>query len=163
MVELHNDEPCRLLILKPNSSMSWETNKKILIAMFAVNMVVGICFAMIGAWLILPFAGLEVLMVGAGMYYVYWKLNFTETIRVEAESLIVQKGVYYPKQTWRWQKSHTRLVRLPSKYRLSPPQLYLQHLNERIEIGDFLNREDKTRLWKSIVELGIPITTIARR
>lgn len=162
MVEIHSQTHSKLMVLMPNSSMSWQANKKILLAMLVVNLTIGISFAAIGAWMILPFAGLEILVVGAGMYYVCWKLNFKETIELQAESLCLQKGVYYPKQTWNWQASHTQLLAKPSKYRMSAPTLYLRHLNETIEIGHFLNREEKKRLRKNLVDWGIPLVTLSR-
>ena len=163
MIEIHDDEHRKLMVLQPNRSMSWQTNKKILLAMFIVNMVIGLSFAFIGAWMILPFAGLEILLVGIGMYYVCWKLNFKELIEVEAESFRLQKGVYYPKQTWEWQASNTRLLKQPSKYRMTAPKLFLKHLNETVEIGDFLNREEKKRLLNSLLDWGIPQTVLPRQ
>ncbi|NND00562.1 MAG: DUF2244 domain-containing protein [Gammaproteobacteria bacterium] len=160
MVEAHIDNSRKLLVLTPNKSMSWETNKKILLAMFVVNMLIGIAFAMRGAWLILPFAGLEILLVGAGMYYVSWKLNFQETIAIEDESLQVQKGVYYPKESWQWQTRNTLLLKQPGQYRLSPPTLFLKHLNETVEIGGFLCGSDKRTLRDHLNQLGIPTHTV---
>ncbi len=110
-----------------------------------------------GAWMVLPFAGLEVACVGAGMYYVSWKLNFKQIITMEHDSLIIQKGVYFPKQEWRWQRSATDLINTPSKYRMSPPKLQLKHRNESVEIGDFLNRDDKKCLKRELQDLDLPI------
>jgi len=142
--------------------MSWATNKKILLAMLAVNMVIGVAFALVGAWLILPFAGLEILLVGTGMYYVCWKLNFKETITIESQNFRLQKGVYYPKQDWNWQTSNTVLVSQASPYRLSPPTLFLKHLNEQIEIGQFLNRDEKKKLRDTLVSWGVPVSLLAK-
>lgn len=150
-----------LIVLSPNKSMTWETNKKILFGMFVVSMIIGISFASIGAWMILPFAGLETMMVGIGMYYVCWKLNFKETIQIEAESFILQKGVYVPKKIWQWQTSQISLLKQPSRYRMSAPTLFLKHLNQKIEIGEFLNREEKKELREHLIDIGIPVITLA--
>ncbi|MEM7358796.1 MAG: DUF2244 domain-containing protein [Pseudomonadota bacterium] len=155
MIEIQSNDTQHVLILEPNKSMSWQTNKKILLFMLFVNMLIGISFALVGAWMILPFAGLEIAAVAAGTYYVCWKLNFKEIITIEAESVILQKGVYYPKQTWHWQKSATRLLSRPGGYRQSPPDLYLKHLDETVEIGDFLNRKEKIRLRNGLNKVGI--------
>jgi Integral membrane protein len=167
MIEIqsnHSGEYKRqLIVLSPNKSMTWETNKKILIAMFAVSMMIGISFASIGAWMVLPFAGLEITLVGIGMYYVCWKLNFKQTITVEAESFTLQKGVYFPKQEWQWQASQTYLLKQPSRYRMSPPTLFLKHLNQKIEIGEFLNRTDKKELQEWLRNIGIGVTTLAAK
>ena len=137
--------------------MNWPQNRRILIAMFVVNMIIGIGFAMIGGWLILPFAGLEILAVGTGMYYVCWKLNFKHIVTVEAESFTLQKGVYFPKHEWRWQKSQTRLIRVAPRYRLSPPQLWLVNLNQRIELAEFLDRKDKKQAISWFEQQGIQV------
>lgn len=162
MVEAHTDKARTLMVLTPNKSMSWETNKKILFVMFAVNMAIGIAFAMQGAWLILPFAGLEILLVAIGTYYVCWRLNFQETIAIEGKALQLKKGVYYPKQVWQWQKRDTALLTQPSHYRLSAPTLFLKHLNETVEIGNFLTRTEKINLRDQLVKLGIPVITLAK-
>ncbi len=156
MVETHNNTSQTQIILSPNRSMSWESNKKILLAIFCVNLIVALAWTMMGACMVLPFAGLEVACVGAGMYYVSWKLSFKQIITIEQESLVVQKGVYFPKQEWRWQRSNTTLIHTPSRYRLSAPLLQLQHLNEVIEIGDFLNRDEKKELKQQFELLSIP-------
>ncbi len=162
MLEILDIEEGASIVLEPNKSMSWEGNRRILFAMFIVNMVIGISFAMIGGWLILPFAGLEILLVGIGMYYVCWKLNFKQVIKIQAESFTLQKGVYFPAEEWQWQTGATQLLKQPSQYRMSPPTLYLKHLNERIEIGDFLNREEKKDLVAWFKQQSIPVVVIER-
>lgn len=157
MVEIHIVGKQSQLIMSPNRSMSWQTNKKILIALFVVNMSIAASWAWMGAWMVLPFAGLEVLLVGIGMYYVSWKLSFKEILLVEEQSLILQKGVYFPKQEWRWQRDQTRLLRQESRYRLSAPTLKLQYLNQQEEIGQFLNRQEKKQVRRFIEQLGIPV------
>lgn len=112
-----------------------------------------------GAWMVLPFAGLEVLLVGLGMYYVSWKLSFKQVITLENDSFILQKGVYFPKQEWHWQRSQIRLIKTPNQYRMSAPKLQLQHLNQVVEVGDFLNRDEKKQLRELMVNLNIPLRT----
>jgi len=159
MVEAQKNNGGKRLLITPNRSMSWQTNKKILLCMFLMNMVIALGWAAMGAWMVLPFAGLEILLVGIGMYYVSWKLSFKEVIIVEADSLILQKGVYFPKHEWRWQRSNSSLVKEISRYRMSAPSLYLKHLNEEVEIGNFLNRTEKKVLREHLLELGIALYT----
>lgn len=162
MVEATQIDTRHTLLMTPNKSMTWETNRWILLVLFLVNMSIGIGFAMMGGWLILPFAGIEVALVGAGMYYVCWKLNFKHIVTVEAESLVLQKGVYFPKQEWHWQKSNTQLLRVPSHYRLSAPTLYLKHLNEVVEIAEFINRDEKKEIVAWFKQQNIPVIQVPR-
>lgn len=160
MLEVQTENNAHRLLMMPNRSMSWQTNKKILLAMFCLNMVVALAWTYMGAWMVLPFAGLEILLVGIGMYYVSWKLSFKQILTIEAESLILQKGVYFPKQEWRWQTTNTTLLRRASNYRMSAPTLWLSHLNERVEVGEFLNRTEKKELRQKLQELGVTIKNI---
>ncbi len=139
--------------------MSWQSNKKILLGIFCLNATIALAWTYMGAWMVLPFAGLEVLLVGLGMYYVSWKLSFKQVITLENDSFILQKGVYFPKQEWHWQRSQIRLIKTPNQYRMSAPKLQLQHLNQVVEVGDFLNRDEKKQLRELMVNLNIPLRT----
>jgi len=154
MVEMHTDGSKSTLVIRANRSMSWQTNKKILAAIFFVNTAIALGWTAMGAWMVLPFAGLEVFLVGLGMYYVSWKLSFKEIIIVEAKSLILQKGVHFPKQQWRWQRGETLLIKQPSRYRMSAPTLFLHHLNDKVEIGQAINRTEKKELREHLLKLG---------
>ena len=157
MVKIQKNEAGKQLVITPNRSMSWQTNKKILLCMFLVNMTIASVWASMGAWMVLPFAGLEIMLVGIGMYYVSWKLSFKEIITIEGDSLILQKGVYFPKHEWHWQCSNSALIKQTSHYRLSAPTLYLKNLNQEIEIGSFLNRAEKKVLREQLIALGIAL------
>ena len=150
------------LTLSPNKSMSWETNKKILFAMFLLNMSIAAGWVYMGAWPVLPFAGLEIALVGLGMYYVSWKLNFKEVLIIDSQSFVLQKGVYFPKQEWTWHKQDIKVIKIPSNYRLSPAQLVVASAEEEIEIGNFLNLEEKKRLVQELTNLHLPIQTVSR-
>jgi len=162
MVEVQQDQYLTRLVLMPNRSMSWETNKKILLAMFMLNMAIALAWTFMGAWMVLPFAGLEIFLVGLGMYYVSWKLSFREVLIFENESLILQKGVYFPKQEWRWHKNQASILVRPSNYRMSAPHMWLSHLDETVEIGDFLNRTEKKQLRQQLQNQGLSIENLAK-
>ncbi|MEO0368885.1 MAG: DUF2244 domain-containing protein [Pseudomonadota bacterium] len=163
MIEHYQEGVKTTLVMTPNKSMTWEQNRLILLAMFTVNMIIGIGFAMIGGWLILPFAGLEIMLVGLGMYYVCWKLNFKHIIIIEADSLVLQKGVYFPKQEWLWQKRDTSLLRRPAPYRLSAPDLFLRYFSHTVEIGEFLNRDEKKEVVQALNDLGLNTVRLPKR
>ena len=62
--------PAMHLIHKRNCSMSPAGLAVALGALAVLTLAIGVGFAFVGAWLVLPFAGLEVLMLGAA-YFVY--------------------------------------------------------------------------------------------
>ncbi|MFT6098095.1 MAG: putative membrane protein [Arenicella sp.] len=160
MVDLETQNEIQRLVITANRSMSWQTNKRILVFMFCVNMLIALSWAAMGAWMVLPFAGLEIALVGFGMYYVSWKLSFKEIIIFEGDSLTLQKGIYFPKQQWDWQRRDTLLIKRPSKYRMSAPTLFLKHLNQSIEIGAALNRVEKKQLREHLIGLGLAMRVV---
>jgi uncharacterized membrane protein len=58
------------LILKRNCSMSPAGLATAFAALAVLTLAIGVGFAVVGAWLVLPFAGLEVLMLAAA-FFVY--------------------------------------------------------------------------------------------
>jgi len=64
------DASASRLILKRNCSMSPAGLAKAFAALAALALAIGAGFAVVGAWLVLPFAGLEALMLGAA-FFVY--------------------------------------------------------------------------------------------
>jgi uncharacterized membrane protein len=64
------DASASRLILKRNCSMSPAGLATAFAALAALTLAIGVGFALVGAWLVLPFAGLEVLMLAAA-FFVY--------------------------------------------------------------------------------------------
>jgi uncharacterized membrane protein len=64
------DAPASRLILKRNCSMSPAGLGLAFAALATATLAIGAGFAVVGAWLVLPFAGLEVLMLGVA-FFVY--------------------------------------------------------------------------------------------
>ncbi len=60
-------------IIRPNSSLSWRGNKIFFFMLFFVSFMIAVSFAMVGMWMILPFAGLEMLLLGSALTYCYVK------------------------------------------------------------------------------------------
>jgi uncharacterized membrane protein len=163
MVEFETQDQIQRLVITANRSMSWHENKRILVFMFCVNMAIALGWAAMGAWMVLPFAGLEIALVGFGMYYVSWKLSFKEIIIVEGDSLSLQKGFYFPKQQWDWQRRDTLLIKRPNKYRMSAPTLFLKHLNQSVEIGSALNLNEKKELREHLIRLGLGMRVVGSK
>ena len=65
------------IILLPNQSLDWEGNKRVIWLLGFVCMGIAVAFTIIaGAWVMLPFAGLEILSLSLALYYVSWKLSY---------------------------------------------------------------------------------------
>ena len=63
MIAIQDHEDSAEIILRPNCSASWDQNRRIIFAVMAVNTLFSTGFIVIGAWLVLPFMGLELLIL----------------------------------------------------------------------------------------------------
>lgn len=60
---------CRFII-RPNRSLSWRELLVFFYLSLSVSLLIALFFLLLGAWPILPFAGLEMLLLFLGLYYV---------------------------------------------------------------------------------------------
>ena len=134
------------IIMYPNRSASWQSVKRFLWVISIFAFTIAFTFAFYGLWMVLPFAGLEILALVLLMYWVALQCRRQQVIRFGDHQIIVEKGYETPNQTWTSELFWTRLVidRPPGYGR--PQRLYLRSKQQQLEIGEFLNEEDKKRL-----------------
>ncbi len=135
-----------MIVAEPNRSATWETNKIVLILMCCVSGAIAIGFTLLGAWPILPFAGLEMMALGSALYYVCWKLRYRHVITLEQDVVRIQKGHYYPKKEWEIAKDEAKLSIVPESHPWDGPAITLYSKGEEISLGEFLNRDDTLEL-----------------
>jgi len=79
-------------VVRPNCALSWRMTKLVLLFFTACFVALGIYFAALGAWLVLPFAGLELVVLMAGFYLSALAGHTREVIEVEGPVLRVLRG-----------------------------------------------------------------------
>lgn len=131
-----------MIVAKPNQSATWSTNLLVLLALSVPSLGAAIGFALLGAWPILPFAGLELAALGGALYYVNWKLQYRHVITVSDEQVRIDKGHYAPRKSWKFSRKGTGLAITPEKHPWDGPELCLHDRNESVRLGEFLNRDD---------------------
>ena len=60
---------CRFII-RPNRSLSWRELLVFFYISLSISLLIALFFLLMGAWLVLPFTGLEMLLLFLGLYYV---------------------------------------------------------------------------------------------
>ncbi|HOY70863.1 MAG TPA: DUF2244 domain-containing protein [Methylotenera sp.] len=79
------------IVARPNNSLSAKDNVFLLLAIAIVSLMIALSFALIGAWLVLPFAGLEILAFAYAFNYIYVHSNDFESITIQNDSVVVEK------------------------------------------------------------------------
>lgn len=147
----------RLIIAQPNRSASWRANQ-ILIALFSVWAgIVAAVFLNIGAWPVLPFLGLEIAGLAAGLYYVCWKVQQRHVLRLAVDGLVVEKGVYCPRRVWRFPHQGLSVSVEVQNHPWDPLKIFLCSPAEQIAFGEFLNRDDSKKLLSLLRQQGLAV------
>ena len=136
----------KVIVAKPNHSSTWRQNLWLLAALAVPSLGAGIGFALMGAWPILPLAGLELSVLAGALYWVNWKLEYRHVIRLTDELVTVDKGYFVPKRSWRFSRPHSALRVVPEHHHWQGPELSVHDRMSETRVGDFLNREETLQL-----------------
>jgi uncharacterized membrane protein len=82
------------ITVRSNNSLSVANTVKLVCALALVSMAVGLGFALAGAWMVLPFAGLEIIAVAYAFYYITVRAGDYESITIEGDRVVVEKHGY---------------------------------------------------------------------
>jgi uncharacterized membrane protein len=135
-----------MIVATPNCSASWRSNQLVLFALAVPSLGVATGFALLGAWPILPFAGLELLALGSALYYVNWKLQYRHVITLSEDTVRIEKGHYVPKRSWQFTRQGAGLAITPEAHPWDGPSLAVHDNRDSVTVGDFLCREDSLKL-----------------
>lgn len=150
------------LLMSPNRSMSWQGNVRILASLFALSGLIISAMLYVGAWPVVPFAGLELIAVTAALYYTALRCRQQEVLIIESDALRLEKGIYKLESQWELPRRYTRLVMTEPAHPWTPPALHLRHRETEVPLAPFLNVDDNARLVQALQRQGITIERRAR-
>lgn len=142
-------------VIWPHSALCWAGMRRLLCALTAAIAAVAVFFALEGAWLVLPFAGLEALVVCAGIYLnARWAVT-REVLHLAGRDLVVSRGrrdlIEVAQLSRHW--TRVRLVRDPGGW--YPSRLFLESHGRRVEVGAVLAEAERERLADALrTQLG---------
>lgn len=137
-------------VIRPNRSLSWRGAQIFFSAAAIVTLTVAIMFAMKGAWLILPFAGLEILALGACLYICARKNTECEVIHISDEFVRVERGRRYANQCVEFRRHWLQVNLTRNKLSWYPSRLTIGSMGREIEIGASLLDEERATLAQAL-------------
>ncbi len=125
MISLCRYQHQQLIIVEPNRSANWQQNKQLLYLTSGVCLIVALLFALSGAWLVIPFAGLEIIALSVGLYHSCQGAHRRHVLRFDNRDLTIEKGSASPQQVWQFPKTNTsiRVQRQPHPF--DPLKIFL--------------------------------------
>ena len=138
------------ILIRPNQSISWKSGLIFVLVIAFTCLSIGLGFAYVGATLILPFAGLEVIFVGICTYLVLNKTSQQEVITLSKDKLIIEKGAYRLKKVWEYFRLWSYITVERPQHPWYPAHIVVTSKGERVPLGDFLTEQEKEELVSSL-------------
>ena len=157
-VEYKSDADLLLVFLQPNCSLSWRQSLSFFLGIAGFALLIALAFTVLGYWLILPFAGAEVIALGVCLYLTAHAAGKRQVITVTSNRVLVEKGRVRrapdgkggPEEKVEFVRAWTR-VRLRGSSRFwHPSRLVLNASGQEVEIGEFLTEEEKQALAEDL-------------
>ena len=133
-------------VIRPNQSLSWRAALRFYAAFSFCCLGIGIAYALHGFWPVLPYAGLEVVVLGIAFYLCFSRSQVREVISVNAEVVSVEKGRRKPQEYWECPRVWARINLERSPIAWYPSRLAVAFQGKQVVIGRFLNEEERCAL-----------------
>ncbi|HZP12079.1 MAG TPA: DUF2244 domain-containing protein [Nevskiaceae bacterium] len=152
------------LVIGPNASLSGAQAWGFLGVTALIALGTAAMFALRGYWPILPFAGLELVALGAALWVTQRRnryrevLSFTESV-IRIEFGLIGQGASASAELPR---AWTKVTLAGGPHRNDPTRLGLDYCGQRITIGRCLTDDDRERLAARIRELLRPAWQASR-
>ncbi|GAC13558.1 DUF2244 domain-containing protein [Aliiglaciecola lipolytica] len=143
------------ITLSANRSATWNEVKLVVLLMAAFTFMIAIIWALLGVWLILPFAGFEVALLAFLMYRVNLNCLTKQIITIDATRIVVECGIRKPTITQQLDRRLTHLSVIEAQGAFDRPQMKLADENCSIPLGPFLNQTDCIIARDLLNQLGI--------
>lgn len=138
------------LEIRPNESGNRRALLLCALVLILVVATIGIIFALQGAWLVLPFAGLEILILATGAICVGLRAENYESVLISRNFVHVTK-FRRPRVTVKSFAKHWICVQLCSgRTRHEPSRLVVGLSGQQEEIGSCLTEYSRKRLYRQL-------------
>jgi uncharacterized membrane protein len=148
--EFNPDTGSGYIVLKPNNSASWRFNILVVASLALLALLISTFFLLQGLWLIAPFSGLEVLAL-LGCLYLCARSNIqTEVIKFSPDKVIIEQGRTFAEKSWEYHRSWAKIFVRKPRHKGHPDQIVIRSHGKEVELGSFLNKDDKETLVRKL-------------
>ena len=144
-----------IITLLPNRSATMRQTRMIIYLIGSFVFIIAMGWAWAGAYLVLPFAGLEVGLLAYFMQKVCYSTYEKEVITIKKDKVTIHSGLHSIEHTLSMERSNTHVVVSESEHPSEPLELNLTDSKSRFELGTFLNCQDKVATRMALKQAGL--------
>ncbi len=142
------------ILIEPNRPVSWQVNIRFIKIFALISFIISTVSMYHGFLLVMPFSGLEVIVVFVCLHYVYKRYSICQVIYFTSNRIVIESGKNSAEKHIEYQR-HWSKFHIDKRLNYTIPQLFICSKGKSTEIGDFLGFEDKLIL----IDLIKKITT----
>lgn len=132
--------------LRPNRSLGWRATKRLFVGFALCMGLFSVYWVTQGAWLVLPFFGLELLVLGLGLSLSALAGSRWEVIEIDGAELRVLRGRRRPEQAQRLPRYWSRVVVSTDPSGWCASRLWLVAHGRRVQVGATLVEAERLAL-----------------
>lgn len=149
---LNDDGFTGSILIEPNRPIDWSANVRFIKIFAFVSLSIGLFLMTQGFLLVLPYSGLEVLILSLSLYAVYRRYTICQVVYFTKNSIIIESGSQHPDNRIEYQR-HWSAFHIDDQGHYNIPRLSICSMGKATEIGSFLNSEDKAELIALVKQL----------
>ena len=147
------------IVIRPNSNFSGRGAFWLFVAMTLPVLAIAVAWALRGYWLILPFAGLELAVLGIALAITVHRGRYRETVRFGKRHVQVRRGYAGRLEHVEFPRPWTRAWIEPGARPALPGRLFLGAGGASCELAACLTEEERQSLCRRLRELTrTPVT-----
>lgn len=146
-----NEQDAVKFMIYPNCSLSRAGNQLFFLTIFCISFTIAIAFAWHGLWLVIPFAGMEMLALGIALYFCVRKLAQSEIVTIDKTAVTIsvqhQGNI---RASCSFPRAWTQVIVSSPISQMGTRHLWLRSHGKQVEIGAFLNDKEKQQLASAL-------------
>ena len=157
MVVTETQSDGTIITLSPNRSATWQHTKVVIFVMLAVVMIIALAWTFMGAWVVLPFAGIEVGLFALLMYKVSMFTYSKQVIHIHQQKVTIEWGRKKVEQRHEFGRNDLYVYYWEAEEGWHLPRISLSQASKKLEIGSFLNMDDREKLKQELEHAGLSV------
>ncbi len=155
MVDATFDEERQLarILLQPNRSWTWRKNLYLLASLLGIFGVIGLLMLARGLWPILPLTLVQLVLITAAFYICVRRAYRQEVIVLSPDQVRVEQGHRRVEKRHEFNRFYTRVEVVRPRHNWRDWRISLRAQDASVEVGSFLNQEEKEKLVKVLRDI----------
>lgn len=151
--DIHSENSMVTFTLSPNRSLSWSGMRTLMLCLLACLGAVSVYFVSVGAWLVLPFAGLEALVLALGIYLSARSTATREVLTLTDDEIRIQQGRRNLTEIARFPRYWSQVSLLEDPRGWYPSRLLLGSHGRFVRIGTALVDTERLELARELYQV----------